>query len=362
MSFSHLSSSLSLSLFVCLSPSTSSVRHARLLSCLLLPSLPPLSFSRHDTISVHKRSSVGKVRQAGETVRRSAGTSDLCVIPIEGIAPLLPNEFPAPIDGRSARASSRLTIRTGTSEENKSEIPPHVLVSRKLDRRPSVGRGAIEKLHQSKASAPPRRREYEWRSAVRCARCNRPFSVSSRRKMKLLAARRQIYRTSSLHERSRRTGDWRRDDDLLPSPRSRHLHVSLPSPVSHPSATAEREPHTTALHPYPTLSPSTHPPHLPPFRPASPPRPFLRRPAPFSHSPAALFERVNPPHSLDPLPSRSRLSWSPFLSRFLSLYLSFSSTLSLSRFCSSSRRPRRLPLDPRPSPFGAVAAAAAAVR
>lgn len=73
-------------------------------------------------------------------------------------------------------------------------------------------------------------------------------------------APRRNYRTSSHHERSRQTGDWRRGGDPPPLAHlilsTTLLTASAPLPCSsqlpHVSSSQPRQPHST-FHPYPTL-------------------------------------------------------------------------------------------------------------
>lgn len=169
---------------------------------------------------------------------------------------------------------------------------------------------------------------------------------------------------SSHYERSRRTGGWRRGDDLLFSSRrcavaSTPQHASpLPSfssPVSSPQ-THGREPHTTtALHPYPTLSLAVNSSPFRRFLPLSrgaPSPPSLDDPH-RSLTPQRPSSSASTPLALSsPLPHRGRLSL------LLSLYLCFPLAPSHSCFA----RPGALVGSPSTLPTRFSAAAVAAVR
>lgn len=114
-------------------------------------------------------------------------------------------------------------------------------------------------------------------------------------------APRRNHRTSSHHERSRQTGDWRRGGDPPPLAHlilsTTLLTASAPLPCSsqlpHVSSSQPRQPHST-FHPYPTL----------PF----PLFPYLSRPLALCHTPLSL------PRTPAPLPipsSRLCLSLMP---------------------------------------------------
>lgn len=208
-------------------------------------------------------------------------------------------------------------------------------------------------------------------------------------------APRRNYRTSSHHERSRQTGDWRRGGDPPPLAHlilsTTLLTASAPLPCSsqlpHVSSSQPRQPHST-FHPYPTLPfplfPYRAPAHaLSLSRPlsATPPSLFpvpqplvpslsLPHAAPCydpyrSHSPTVLLERVNP---LSFTPGVPFWSLSPSLSRTygsliphpISLSLSLSSlflphSLSLCRYL-SVQPTVRLPFPPfqRPRRFAST--------
>lgn len=202
-------------------------------------------------------------------------------------------------------------------------------------------------------------------------------------------APRRNHRTSSHHERSRQTGDWRRGGDPPPLTylilSTTLLTASAPLPCSsqlpHVSSSQPRQPHST-FHPYPTLpfplfpyyapahafslsrplsaTPPLSPPYPSPFTHSLVPSLSFPHAAPCydpyrSHSPTVLLERVNP---LSFTPGVPFWSLSPSLSRTygsliphpISLSLSLSPSLHLPLSLGSANCPSSFSTVPAPSP------------
>lgn len=169
-----------------------------------------------------------------------------------------------------------------------------------------------------------------------------------------LRARWSVHRTSSHHERSRQTTNWRRDDDdLLPfSRRSTAASTCSPPRCPHPSSTVESLIPLPTLHPYPTLSLAVNsaPPHLPSVLSLSratphPTSPTTRTALSLPSGPLRARQPPSVPRPL-PLPRRGYRSLSPPFPLALSISISVPLSFSL---VSASLVPAPSSAPPRPS-------------